>query len=87
MLFSWQTYCIIFVIVIVHELLICALMHIMVISNWKTHSTLFHYQDDKMYLYLEFTLKIQHHCGELIVKIYYIVQENIANLKQNILCN
>ena len=38
MLFSWQTYCIIFVIVIVHELLICALMHIMVISNWKTHS-------------------------------------------------
>ena len=39
------TYCIIFVTVIVHELLICAFMHIMVISYWKTHSILFHYQD------------------------------------------
>ena len=38
-----------------------------------------------MYLYLEFPFKTQHHCGELIVKIYYIVQENIANLKQNII--
>ena len=40
-----------------------------------------------MYLYLEFPFKTQHHCGELVVKIYYIVQENIGNLKQNILCN
>ena len=57
----------------------------MVISYWKAHSILFHYQD--VFIYLELPFKIQHHCGELIVKIYYIVQENIANLKQNILCD
>ena len=84
MLFCWQTYCIIFVIVIVHELLICALMHIMVFQIGKliVYSFII-----KMYLYLEFPFKMQHHCGELIVKIYYFVQENNANLKQNILCN
>ena len=61
-------------------------MHIMVISYWNGKLIVYSFII-KMYLYLEFPFKIQHHCGELIVKIYYVVQENIANLKQNILCN
>ena len=82
MLFCWQTYCIIFVIVIVHELLICACIYNGDIGKLIVYSFII-----KMYLYLEFPFKIHHHCGELIVKVYYTVQENIANLKQNILCN
>ena len=37
----------------------------------------------KINLRLEFPFKIQNHCGELSC----IVQENISNLKQNILCD
>ena len=85
MLFCWQTYCIIFVIVIVHELLMCACIYY---GDFIVYSKLIVYSFIiKMYLYLEFPFKIQYHCDELVVKIYYIVQENIANLKQNILCD
>ena len=81
MLFCWQTYCIIFVIVIVHELLICAFMHIMVISYWKTHS--YTLSLSRCIYILNFHLKY----NITVVSLYYVVQENIANLKQNILCN